>query len=80
MDAILFLPDYLLEECLSESGETMQEDMQEFRPAILYMEQMLRIYPKEISSRWRMLPAFEESLMRIEEGRSQEESKWFWVF
>jgi hypothetical protein len=27
-----------------------------------------------------MLPAFEESLMRIEEGRSQEESKWFWVF
>ena len=38
MDAILFLPDYLLEECLSESGETVTEDMQEFRPAILYME------------------------------------------
>ena len=75
MDAILFLPDYLLEECLSESGETVQEDMQEFRPAILYMEQMLRIYPKEISSRWRMLPAVEESLMRIEESRSQEEAK-----
>jgi len=50
--------------------------MQEFRPAILYMEQMLRIYPKEITSRWRMLPAFEESLMRVEESRSQEEQKW----
>jgi hypothetical protein len=27
-----------------------------------------------------MLPAFEESLMRIEESRSQEEAKWLWVF
>ena len=38
MDAIVFLPDYLLEECLSENGETQQEDMTEFRPAMLAME------------------------------------------
>jgi len=75
MDAIVFLPDYLLEECLSENGETQQEDMTEFRPAILYMEQMLRMYPREISCRWKLLPAFEESLMRIEESRSSEEQK-----
>jgi len=38
MDAIVFLPDYLMEECLGEGGETMQEDMFEFRPSMLYME------------------------------------------
>jgi hypothetical protein len=47
--------------------------MYEFRPAMLYMEQMLRLYPREISCRWKLLPAFEESLMRIEEARSAEE-------
>lgn len=70
MDAICFLPDYLMEECLNEGGETMNEDMKEFRPAMMYMEQMLRLYPREITCRWRLMPAFEESLMRIEEARS----------
>jgi hypothetical protein len=70
MDAIVWLPDYLLEECLSETGETIQEDMIEFRPSVMYMDQMLRIYPREITCRWKLIPAFEESLMRIEEGRS----------
>jgi len=38
LDAIIFLPDYLMEECLGQGGEKVQEDMAEFRPALLYME------------------------------------------
>ena len=73
MDAVVYLPDYLMEECLGESGETLQDDLNEFRPAVLYMEQMLRLYPQEISAKWRIYPAFEESLMRIEESSNTEE-------
>lgn len=75
LDAIVWLPDYLLEECLSEGGEIIQEDMVEFRPAVMYMDQMLRVFPREITCRWKLIPAFEESLMRIEEGRSQDITK-----
>ena len=46
--------------------------MAEFRPAVMYMEQMLRIYPREMTCIWKILPSFEESLMRIEDSRMQE--------
>ena len=75
MDAIIYLPDYLMEECLGESGETLQDEMHEFRPSVLYMEQMLRLYPQEISCKWKLYPAFEESLMRIEESQNAEEGQ-----
>ena len=75
MDAIVFLPDYLLNECLGDSGELNAEDTQEFKPAMMYMEQLQHLYPRELSCRWKIIPAFEESLMRIEEARSQEEQK-----
>lgn len=75
LDAIVWLPDYLMEECLSEKGEIQSQDMQEFRPAVLYMEQMMHLYPRELTCRWKLFPAFEESLMRIEEARSLEDSK-----
>lgn len=72
LDAIIFLPDYLMDEILSEDGSINSEDMHEFRPSMLYMEQMLRVMPREITCRWRLLPAFEESLMRIEDARNQD--------
>lgn len=75
LDAILFLPDYLMEEILSEDGSINSEDMHEFRPSMLYMEQMLRVMPREITCRWRFLPAFEESLMKIEDARTAEINK-----
>jgi hypothetical protein len=73
LDAVIFLPDYLMDECLSTSGEVDSEDMSEFRPAVLYMEQILRMFPKEMSCKLLMIPAFEESLMRIEESRNEQE-------
>jgi len=39
------------------------------------MEQMLRVMPREITCRWRFLPAFEESLMKIEDARTAEINK-----
>ena len=41
MDAILYLPDYLLEEALSDSGAQAQQDDQEYVPGVLYIEQIL---------------------------------------
>lgn len=46
--------------------------MLEYRPAVLYMEQMMRILPKEMTVKLKMIPAFEESFMRIEEARNEE--------
>ena len=42
---------------------------------MLYMEQMMRMFPKEITARYRLIPAFEESLMREEESRGDEMKK-----
>lgn len=67
MDSIIYLPDYLMEECMQDSGETASQDMAEFIPSILYTEQILRVYPRELSERLRMTPAFEESFMKIVE-------------
>jgi hypothetical protein len=41
--------------------------MYEFRPCTLYTEQIMRIYPEELTCRLKILPAFEESLMAISE-------------
>jgi hypothetical protein len=38
MDAVVFLPDYLMDECLSGDGANASQELQEFRPAVMYME------------------------------------------
>ena len=48
--------------------------MEEFMPGVLYMEQILRVFPKEYTNRLRMLPAFEESLMKYDEAKSDSKS------
>ena len=69
LDALVFLPDYLFDEATSETGATLSDEMHEFQPGMLYMEQLLRIFPREMSCRYKLLPAFEETFMRWEEAR-----------
>ncbi len=38
-------------------------------PGVMYMEQILRIFPKEYTNRLRMIPAFEETLMKYDESK-----------
>ena len=66
-EATFFLPDYLVDEAWSQTGEMENLDIEEFTPAAMYTEQVLRIMPREFTSRLRMLPAFEETLMRMDE-------------
>ena len=75
MDAIVYLPDYLLEETMSDSGAQAQQDDQEYLPAVLYMEQIMQMFPPEQTCRLRLLPAFEESLMRAAEAQKEELNK-----
>ena len=35
----------------------------------MYIEQMLRIFPKEFTNRLRMAPAWEETLMKYDESK-----------
>ncbi len=70
LEACMFLPDYLMEETMTESGAQQAEALEEFQPAILYMEQILRIFPKEYTNRLRMMPSFEETLMKYDEAKS----------
>ena len=65
MDAIVQLPDYLQHECLQDSGEIQSQEMADYYPAILYSEQMLRLWPRELSAKLRLTPAFEETFMKI---------------
>ena len=37
---------------------------------------MLRLFPKEQTVKMKMTPAFEESLMRMEEENNEEAGKW----
>ena len=70
--ACAFLPDYLEEEVQGGSGAELSENMQEFMPATLYTEQLMRILPKEIAVRFKIYPGFEETLMRWQEKYDQD--------
>jgi hypothetical protein len=74
LDACTHLPDYLMDEVFGEDGSMREEDMNEFKPSIVYMEQMLRLFPREITAKWKLYPAFEESFMRMEESRNQSDA------
>ena len=63
--SLLFLPLYLQKELDEENTETQADNMQEFVPAQLYNEQVMRIFPKEIAVRFKMLPSFEETFIKI---------------
>ncbi len=62
--ACFFLPDYLRDETDQQGGEELSESMAEFTPAMMYTEQMMRLFPREIAVRFKLFPAFEETLMR----------------
>ena len=49
--------------------------MQEFQPAALYMEQILKIFPREYTNRLRLMPAWEETLMKYDEGEGGRRQK-----
>ena len=40
------------------------------------MEQIMQMFPPEQTSRLRLIPAFEESLMRSAEAQNEENNKW----
>ena len=71
LEACLFLPDYLMEETFTESGTAQSEAMEEFMPGVLYTEQILSIFPKEYTNRLRLLPAWEETLMKYSESTGE---------
>ena len=62
--ACFFLPDYLQEEVGQQTGQELSDNMVEFSPAMMYTEQMMRLLPREIAVRYKIFPAFEETLMR----------------
>ena len=72
MDALVFLPDHLFKEVTVEGGEAQEEDEHEFTPGIIYQEQIMRMFPRELTARLKLIPAFEEQLMREEESRNEE--------
>ena len=67
LDAIVYLPDYLIQEINSDTGEQADEDMNEFSPGTIYLEQIMQMFPPEQTCRMRLMPAFQESFMRIAE-------------
>ena len=71
--ACLFLPDYLQDEVAQQAGEEISENMHEFSPAMMYTEQLMRLLPREVAVRFKIFPAFEETLMRWQEQQDQKE-------
>ena len=49
--------------------------MMEFQPNMLYTEQMMRLFPREVAVRFKIYPAFEETLMRYQELYDSSKSK-----
>ncbi len=40
-------------------------------PGVMYIEQILRVFPKEYTNRLRLLPAWEETLMKYDESKGE---------
>ena len=72
MDSIVFMPDYLFKEVTTEGGEAAAEDEVEFTSAMLYQEQTMRMFPREMTAKFKIMPAFDENYMREEEGRGDD--------
>ena len=53
-----------MDEVDQHAGEELSENLAEFSAAMMYTEQMMRILPREIAVRYKLYPAFEETLMR----------------
>ena len=70
--ACQFLPLYLQDEVAQQGGQELQDNMIEFAPAMLYTEQIMRLFPRETAVRMKIYPAFEETFMRWKEARDQE--------
>ena len=60
--AALLLPDYLVEEVFADPQTARDDDMKQFLPYDLYIEQIVRVFPRELGSRYKMMPAFEEAI------------------
>jgi len=63
---------------MSDSGAQAMEDFQEFAPSVVYMEQIMQMFPPEMTCRLRLIPAFEESLMRSAETANEESKNKWW--
>ena len=74
VDALFFLPDYLFHEAVEFNDEILAEQMQEYNLGQLYLEQMMRVFPKELTQRFRFGPAIEETLIKMmEQGQEKKE-------
>ena len=71
--AKFFLPEYLQDEINSQGGLEMQQNFEEFTPAVMYQDQMMRLFPRQLVVKFKMLPAFEETMMRWQEEYDQKE-------
>ena len=60
--AALLLPDYLVEEVFADPQTARDDDLKQFMPWDLYGEQIVRVFPRELGCRFKMLPAFEEHM------------------
>ena len=59
------MPDYLLEEATTEYGEMNLEVNAEYNPMIIYLEQIMQVFPREMTAKHKMQPAFDESLNKM---------------
>mmetsp|Transcript_25286 Transcript_25286/g.24680 ORF Transcript_25286/g.24680 Transcript_25286/m.24680 type:complete len:86 (-) Transcript_25286:216-473(-) len=58
-----------MEESMADTGDKDSDANKEFVPGVMYIEQLLRILPKEYSVKLKMHPAYEETLLKIYEER-----------
>lgn len=57
---------------MSDSGQQAMEDESEFLPSVVYMEQIMQMFPPELTCRLRMIPAFEESFMMQSDKQNED--------
>ena len=69
-----FLPEYLNDEVEQHAGQETNDSFHEFQPSILFMDQMIRMAPRQYSVRLQMMPAWEETLMRWQEDHDSKNS------
>ena len=73
--AVTFLPLYLQDEVAQAGGQEIRDNMDEFSPAMMYTEQIMRLFPREAAVKFKIVPAFEETLMRWKEEKDAKQGK-----
>mmetsp|Transcript_40203 Transcript_40203/g.46114 ORF Transcript_40203/g.46114 Transcript_40203/m.46114 type:complete len:80 (+) Transcript_40203:333-572(+) len=64
IEACMFLPEHLYREVMTESPDSKLESVDGFTPNDMYLDQIMEMYPRELTERVKMSPPIQDEIQK----------------